>query len=298
VPPDVVAGSTMVFVAAGRRIPLRALASADSATCQVPVLASSEALDLGPGHVEIAAVSGLLTAPASVVRDGQDGLAVRFDSARRVTQRREAVRGDVELSLLVAVRDGDGPDRGADEADRGRDAGGRGARVPGAGARGAEVRGAGGRGPRGPGAGSRGGLTPLRGAASESAADRPVGRVLRGRTVNVSAGGLLAVLHANPEGALRVGMRLPAEMTLPSGEQVSAVLQVVELRGWWVRTAFAQIDPRAREKLVRLVFSRERAALAQRREQRRVDVREMTTAPRLAAGSGRAGGRAGGRPSR
>jgi hypothetical protein len=278
----------MVFVAAGRRIPLRALASADSATCQVPVLASSEALDLGPGHVEVAAVSGLLTAPASVVRDGQDGLAVRFDSARQVTQRREAVRGDVELSLLVAVREGDGPHTVENGADRAAGSGGPGSR----------------------GRGRRGDLRAVAPDGGERR-PRPVGRVLRGRTVNVSAGGVLAVLSANPDGVLQVGMRLPAEMTLPSGEQVSAVLQVVELRGWWVRTAFAEIDPRAREKLVRLVFTRERAALAQRREQRRVDVRTTNAANRGAAGSGTIAsgttasgtasgprGRAGGRRSR
>ena len=258
--PDVVAGSTMVFVAAGRRIPLRALASADADTHQVPVLASSEALDLGSGHVEIAAVSGLLTAPASVVRDGQDGLAVRFQSARQVTQRREAVRGELELSLLVAVRDDDAAPVAGTVPPRGR------------------LRAA---GPRAAG--------PSRAASSagtDQGRPRPAGRVLRGRTVNVSAGGLLAVLHANPDGLLRVGMRLPAEMTLPSGDQVSAVLQVVELRGWWVRTAFIDIDPRSREKLVRLVFSRERAALAQRREQRRVDV-PTTGASRSPATGGR-----------
>jgi len=258
----------MVFVASGRRISLRALASADAATRQVPVLASSEALDLGRGHVEIAAASGLLTAPASVVRDGRDGLAVRFESVRRVTQRREAVRGDVELGLLVAVRHDylEAVDGGA---------------APARGRAGAGLRAVAGTGPR------------------------AVGRVLRGRTVNVSAGGLLAVMQANPEGLLRVGMRLPAEMTLPSGEQVSAVLEVIELRGWWVRTAFAEIDPRAREKLVRLVFTRERAALAQRREQRRVDVRTSATVARRAIGSratpsspGRRNGRGGsGRPS-
>jgi hypothetical protein len=270
VPPDVVAGSTMVFVASGRRISLRALASADAATRQVPVLASSEALDLGRGHVEIAAASGLLTAPASVVRDGRDGLAVRFESVRRVTQRREAVRGDVELSLLVAVRH---DDLQASDGDAG------------------------------PARGRGSGRAVLR--AVGSTGPRPVGSVLRGRTVNVSAGGLLAVMHANPDGLLRIGMRLPAEMTLPSGEQVSAVLEVIELRGWWVRTAFTEIDPRAREKLVRLVFTRERAALAQRREQRRVDVRTSATVARRAIGSratpsspGRRNGRGGsGRPS-
>jgi hypothetical protein len=262
VPPDVVAGSTMVFVASGRRVALRALASADSATCQVPVLASSEALELGPGHVEIAAVTGLLTAPASVVRDGEDGLAVRFESAREVTQRREAVRGDVELSLLVAVRDDEEPP-GVD-----RSAGRRGGLSTGSGMI------------------SRRGLRAVGRPGADQAGAPATGRVVRGRTVNVSAGGVLAVLSSNPEGLLRVGMRLPAEMTLPSGDQVTAELQVVELRGWWVRMAFAQIDPRAREKLVRLVFTRERAALAQRREQRRVDIRSATAPARATAGYG------------
>ena len=74
-------------------------------------------------------------------------------------------------------------------------------------------------------------------------------------------------------------------MTLPSGEQVAAVVEVVDLRGWWVRVAFLDIEPRAREKLVRLVFSRERAALAQRRERRTVEVRDTAPTNDAAPGS-------------
>jgi hypothetical protein len=284
--PDVVAGSTMVFVAAGRRIPLRALASADADTHQVPVLASSEALNLGSGHVEIAAVSGLLTAPASVIRDGQDGFAVRFQSARQVTQRREAVRGELELSLLVAVRDDDDAPVAGTVPPRGRLRAVGSSRPVGTGAAAPRAAGPRAAGPRNAGPRAVGTPPAASSAGTDQGRPRPAGRVLRGRTVNVSAGGLLAVLHANPDGLLRVGMRLPAEMTLPSGDQVSAVLQVVELRGWWVRTAFIDIDPRSREKLVRLVFSRERAALAQRREQRRVDV-PTTGASRSPATGGR-----------
>jgi hypothetical protein len=223
----------MVFVAGDRRIPMRAMASVDDAS-DLPVLASSEVLRLGDGHVEIATASGLVTAPGRVVQDGAGGLVLRLSRAREVTQRREAVRGEVELSLRVAVRDGDLTGRG---------------------------------------------------------------RVVRGRTVNVSAGGLLARLDVNPAGLVDIGMLLPAEMTLPSGERVAAVLEVVELRGWWIRTAFVEIDPRARERLVRLVFTRERAALAQRRERRSVEVRDQardqapgTTAPpsgRVRAGRAR-----------
>jgi len=234
VPHDLVAGSTLVFVASGRRVAMRALATADRDVPQVPVLGPSEALSLGEGHVEIVTASGLVTAPARVVQDAGGGLALRLATAREVTQRREAVRGDVELSLRVALQPHD----------------------------------------------------PIGSTAP--------GRVVRGRTVNVSAGGLLAVLDANPGGAVQVGMRLPAEMTLPSGERVTAVLEVVELRGWWVRTAFAEIDPRVREKLVRLVFNRERASLAQRRERRGVEVRSAPPS-RVAAGSAR---RTGGRRPR
>jgi hypothetical protein len=230
VPPDLVAGSTLVFVASGRRVAMRALATADRDVPQVPVLGPSEALSLGEGHVEMVTASGLVTAPARVVQDAAGGLALRLATAREVTQRREAVRGDVELSLRVALQPHDPI------------------------------------GSKGP------------------------GRVVRGRTVNVSAGGLLAVLDANPGGAVELGMRLPAEMTLPSGERVTAVLEVVELRGWWVRTAFAEIDPRVREKLVRLVFNRERAALAQRREWRGVEVRS-TASHRAAGPARRTGGR-------
>ena len=75
------------------------------------------------------------TSAARVVRDAAGGLALRLAHGREVTQRREAVRGDLELSLRVGV--------------------------PGAPA---SVR----------------------------------GRVVRGRTVNVSAGGLLALLDVNP----------------------------------------------------------------------------------------------------
>jgi hypothetical protein len=228
VPPDLVAGSTLVFVAGGRRVPMRALATADPSVPQVPVLGPSEVLALGDGHVEIVTASGLVRAPARVVQDGDGGLALRLAMAREVTQRREAVRGDVELNLRVALQ------------------------------------------------------------TQESTAGVP-GRVVRGRTVNVSAGGLLAVLDANPGSAVQLGMRLPAEMTLPSGERVTAVLEVVELRGWWVRTAFAEIDPRVREKLVRLVFTRERAALAQRRERRGVEVRAAAAA-RVAVRSARGTG--------
>jgi hypothetical protein len=178
------------------------------------VLGSSEVVALGDGHVEIVTPSGLVKAPGRVVQDRDGGLALRLAQTREVTQRRDAVRGDVELSLRVAVRSRTG---GPDE----------------------------------------------------------LGRVLRGRTVNVSAGGLLAVLDANPGGMVDLGMRLAAEMTLPSGERVTAVLEVVEVRGWWLRTAFAEIEPLVREKLVRLVFNRERAALAQRRERRGVEVREL-----------------------
>ena len=231
-PPDLVAGSTLVFVASGRRVAMRALATADPNVSQVPVLGPSEALSLGNGHVEIVTASGLVTAPARVVRDSTGGLALRLATNGEVTQRREAVRGDVELSLRVA-------------------------------------------------------LQPHHAGVSGA------GRVVRGRTVNVSAGGLLCVLDANPDGALELGMRLPAEMTLPSGERVSAVLEVVELRGWWVRTAFAEIDPRVREKLVRLVFNRERAVLVQRRERRGVEVRSAASA--VPVGSAR---RTGGRRPR
>jgi hypothetical protein len=225
---DLVAGSTLVFVAAGRRVPMRALATAGPSVPQVPVLGPSEALTLGDGHVEIVTPSGLITTPARVVQDGDGGLALRLAMAGEVTQRREAVRGDVELSLRVALQTQD----------------------------------------RGPGS---------------------PGRVVRGRTVNVSAGGLLAVLDSNPGTAVQLGMRLPAEMTLPSGDRVTAVLEVVELRGWWVRTAFAEIDPRVREQLVRLVFTRERAALARRRERRVVEVR-AAGAPATATRSTRSAG--------
>ena len=230
--PDVAAGSTMVFVAGDRRIPMRALAAADDDS-DVPVLATLEVLGLGSGRVEIATPSGLVTAPARVVRDGSGGLLLRFTRAREVTQRREAVRGDIELSLRVALRDG-------------------------------ERTGSGG------------------------------GRVVRGRTVNVSAGGLLARLDVNPAGLVDVGTRLPAEMTLPSGDRVAAILEVVEVRGWWIRTSFVEIDPRACEKLVRLVFTRERAALAQRRERRTVEVRHPVRGSVAGAAAGSAAGSASG----
>lgn len=200
------AGTRLTLVTGGRQVPVRTLADLDldldavrPQDLELPVMAPTGLVD-SEGRLELGTATGLVSLQVHVVRCG-DGLALRLGSELRRDQRREAVRGDVALDVLIALPDGAG--------------------------------------------GSY--------------------RVVRGRTLNVSAGGLLVRLATEPGELQHPGHLLDAELTLPGDRHVSAVLQVVDVDQRGVRTAFAEIEPAAQELLVRMVFARERAELARRR---------------------------------
>jgi hypothetical protein len=100
--------------------------------------------------------------------------------------------------------------------------------------------------------------------------DSPAGprQVLDGLTRTVSAGGLCVVFGALPSGAQQ-GARLYLELTMPGGELAPAVVSVVERApvkdGVLARLRFLDISPLDSERLVRMVFARQRADLAERR---------------------------------
>jgi hypothetical protein len=61
------------------------------------------------------------------------------------------------------------------------------------------------------------------------------------------------------------GARIYLELGLPGGDLALAVMSVIDQRGPRVRASFVDISPLDRERLVRLVFKRQRAELADRR---------------------------------
>jgi hypothetical protein len=86
---------------------------------------------------------------------------------------------------------------------------------------------------------------------------------LIGVTESVSAGGISADLELN--GWVTAGCRIYVELSLPTGDVAPAVLSVLDRDGARVRAQFLDISPLDRERLVRLVFARQRAELAERR---------------------------------
>lgn len=100
--------------------------------------------------------------------------------------------------------------------------------------------------------------------------DGPAGprKVLEGTTSTVSAGGLCVVFGALPPGA-RDGAQLYLELTMPSGDLAPAVVSVVQRKpvegGVLARVRFLDISPLDSERLVRMVFARQRSELAERR---------------------------------
>lgn len=106
------AGASMVLTADGRRVTLKALATASicglgsvgqrEVTARVSVIGPSEALHLGPGRVEVTTSAGAVRLPAMVVDDGA-GMVLRIGVEQPDVQRRSEVRGDLELPLQVAV---------------------------------------------------------------------------------------------------------------------------------------------------------------------------------------------------
>jgi hypothetical protein len=197
------AGTALTVLVAGRRTAVRTLAPAEiGPPVDIPVMAPAELVDQPAGVVEIATSAGLVTVPAQVVRT-PEAVVLRLGAVLHREQRREAVRGDVALDVLIAVPDGSGAHR----------------------------------------------------------------RVVRGRTVNVSAGGLMVELASSGEGVDAPSV-LDAEITLSEDVHVPAVLNVVAVQGRGLRTAFVRIDAGAQQELVKLVFARERAQLAARRAER------------------------------
>ncbi|MDQ1289666.1 MAG: PilZ protein [Actinomycetota bacterium] len=105
---------------------------------------------------------------------------------------------------------------------------------------------------------------PLRAAAADGAAEAVLGpSVIEGVTVDVSAGGLSVELHPRSVPAPR-GSRLYLELTLPDGRLVPAVVYVVQLGDHRLHGRFLDIAPADTEHLVRMIFERQRADLAQR----------------------------------
>ena len=86
---------------------------------------------------------------------------------------------------------------------------------------------------------------------------------LSGVTRTVSGGGISVELEE--QSGVVPGTTIYIELEMPSGELAPAVLTVVEQEGPTVRARFVDISPLDRERLVRLVFTRQRAELAERR---------------------------------
>lgn len=105
---------------------------------------------------------------------------------------------------------------------------------------------------------------PLRGAAVDAVSRNAVAEaVLTGSTVSVSAGGVCAELRS--ASTIPTAARLYLELELPGGQLAPTVVSVVEGSAGWLRAQFVDIAPIDRERLVRLVFARQREELAQRR---------------------------------
>jgi hypothetical protein len=88
--------------------------------------------------------------------------------------------------------------------------------------------------------------------------------VLAGTTETVSGGGISLLLQG--VGKVAAGSTLYVELGMPGGDLAPAMVSVLEHDGPAVRARFVDISPLDRERLVRLVFTRQRADLAERRQ--------------------------------
>jgi c-di-GMP-binding flagellar brake protein YcgR len=86
---------------------------------------------------------------------------------------------------------------------------------------------------------------------------------VEGTTYSVSGGGISAEVTMAPW--VDAGSKIYVEIEMPNGELAPAVMSVLEHEGQRVRARFVDISPLDRERLVRLVFARQRAELAERR---------------------------------
>ena len=93
--------------------------------------------------------------------------------------------------------------------------------------------------------------------------DDGAGVALSGVTRTVSGGGISADLRTDGGFAPRTGIYV--ELELPGGDLAPAVMAVLQHDGPLVRASFVDISALDRERLVRLVFTRQRAELADRR---------------------------------
>ena len=106
---------------------------------------------------------------------------------------------------------------------------------------------------------------PMRGTVLAGASEPGESAVadLSGVTASVSAGGISAELEAGA--SIPAGTRIYIELSMPGGDLAPCVLSVVGCESGHVRARFIDISPLDRERLVRLVFARQRAELAERR---------------------------------
>jgi hypothetical protein len=102
-------------------------------------------------------------------------------------------------------------------------------------------------------------------ACEDIAAGTDGGALLTGTTATVSGGGISLELRGIA--GLDAGTTIYVELGLPGGDLAPAVLTVLDQHGHTVRARFVDISPLDRERLVRLVFTRQRAELAERRQQ-------------------------------
>ena len=163
----------------------------------------------GPDRPSCRTPSGLLTLPARVVDDGS-GMVLALGAPTPPTQRRNEVRGELELTIQVTLP------------------------------------------------------API---------DRPeLGmQVVRGRTRNISAGGMLATLDIGTSDRVEPGTVLSIDVELPEGGRLPVKLNVIAVGNFGLRGSFIDIPHAHAERFAKLVFAQERAKLAAR--SRRVEVR-------------------------
>jgi hypothetical protein len=97
----------------------------------------------------------------------------------------------------------------------------------------------------------------------DARSDRTAGVALAGTTETVSGGGISVELQGVD--GVDAGATIYVELGMPGGDLAPAVLTVINHDGPTVRARFVDISPLDRERLVRLVFTRQRADLAERR---------------------------------
>jgi hypothetical protein len=214
----IAAGSTLTLRAGGQRVTMKTLADARldtaggaGAGARVAVIGPSDALGLGPGEAQVSTPAGLLLLPARVVDDGQGMVLALGAPPAPPTQRRNEVRGALELTIHVTLP------------------------AP----------------PENPELGSV---------------------VVRGRTRNISAGGMLATLDVGTAGSIAPGTVLSIDVELPEGAgRIPVKLTLIEVGNFGLRGSFIDLPHVHAERFARLVFAQERAQLAMR--SRRAEVR-------------------------